>query len=102
MPSSTDAPLNGAATDDAAAELLPPPNPPRHSRAAGGTSPSYDPIDWYWVVGNHSGVVYSSKDAAYVPTTDTNYTNWTAVGNTATNILSDGELADVLAKAGLQ
>jgi hypothetical protein len=60
------------------------------------------PANWYWVVGNHSGVVYSSSAAAYVATTDTNYTAWLSLGNVATNILCDGELADVLATRGLE
>jgi hypothetical protein len=65
-------------------------------------SMSMTPANWYWVVGNHSGVVYSSSAAAYVATTDANYTAWLNAGHVATNILSDGELADVLTKLGLE
>jgi hypothetical protein len=59
------------------------------------------PQAWYWIVGNRSGVVYSSSAAAYVATDDTAYTDWLALGNFATSILCDGELADVLATRGL-
>jgi hypothetical protein len=56
---------------------------------------------WYWEVGNHANVVYSSAAAAYVDaSTDQGYQDFLAGGNIATKILSDGELADVLARRG--
>ena len=60
----------------------------------------YTPFNWYWSAQNKSGVVFSSGQAAWVSTTDAIYEAWLAAGNTATIILSDGELADVLTKAG--
>lgn len=61
----------------------------------------YDARRWYWIVGNRSGVVYSSESMAYVADTDAAYQAWLADENMASNILTDGELADVLTRAGL-
>jgi hypothetical protein len=55
---------------------------------------------WFWIVNNLTSTVYSTADAAYMPDTDSRYTDWTSLGNIATPILSDGELADVLTKMG--
>jgi hypothetical protein len=63
--------------------------------------PSLDPTAWYWLVENRPDLVYSSAAAAYVATDDATYTDWVAAGNVASPILADGELADVLAKRGL-
>lgn len=60
----------------------------------------YNPSNWYWVVSNRPGVVFSSAAAGYVATTNAAYTSWQASGGFPTNILSDGELSDVLTKAG--
>jgi hypothetical protein len=62
----------------------------------------YSVASWYWEVGNRNGVVYSSGKAAYIDTSDQDYQDFLNGGNIATKILSDGELADVLATRGLQ
>ena len=61
----------------------------------------YTASKWYWLVGNKPGVVFSAPAGAYVATSDAGYEAFLAAENRATSILSDGELADVLAKAGL-
>jgi hypothetical protein len=64
---------------------------------------SYTPRAWYWLVANRTdSPVYSSALAAYLPEDDSTYTAWLAEGNNASAILCDGELADVLTKAGLE
>lgn len=62
----------------------------------------YNPGRWYWIVGNRPDVVFSSSAGAYLDTTDTDYQAWLADGNIASTIITDGELADVLARAGLE
>jgi hypothetical protein len=59
------------------------------------------PSGWFWIVGNHPGEVYSSAAAAYMPDTDSRYTDWVTAGNLATAIIVCGELAHVLANYGL-
>lgn len=63
---------------------------------------AYNPADWYWAVGGHPGERFSSYEAQYVPLADARYAAWVAAGNTATSIQPDGELAVVLADAGLK
>jgi len=57
----------------------------------------------FWNVTNRTdgSPIYSSADAEYMPDTDSRYTDWVALGNIATVIATDGQLADVLAKAGV-
>jgi hypothetical protein len=62
---------------------------------------NYNPSNWYWLVGNKPSQVFSSAVPGYVALNNATYDAWTAAGNKATNALSDGELTDVLAKAGL-
>jgi hypothetical protein len=63
----------------------------------------YDASDWYWNVANRPNVVYGTVAKGYVdPTTDPGYLAFTGDNNTATNILTDGELAVVLGMAGLE
>lgn len=54
----------------------------------------------YWTVGNKQGQVFSAPAAAYVPTTDSGYQAFLAANLKPSSILCDGELADVLLKAG--
>lgn len=63
---------------------------------------NYDSRCWYWLVGNRPGVVFSAMASGYVALTDAGYKSWAARGNVApTNVpLYDGELADVLLRAG--
>jgi hypothetical protein len=64
---------------------------------------SYLPASWYWIVGNRSAPnsVFSAPGGTYVSDTDAGYAAFAAGGSQASPILSDGELADVFAKAGL-
>ncbi|HZT90244.1 MAG TPA: hypothetical protein VFA12_20055 [Stellaceae bacterium] len=61
---------------------------------------AYTPLSWYWLVGNKSDLVFSSAGPGYVALTDAGYEAWLAAGNLPSRIATDGELADVLAKAG--
>jgi hypothetical protein len=61
----------------------------------------YNPAKWYWRVGNRAGVVFSAPASAYVAEDDAGFLAFLAAGNLATAIASDGDLADVLTKAGL-
>lgn len=63
----------------------------------------YDARIWYWVVADRAAPdnVFSAPAAAYVPETDAGYEAFVAAGGVATNIVCDGELTDVLVKAGL-
>lgn len=65
---------------------------------------NYESGNWFWRCANLAGGndIYSSAAAAYMTDQDSRYTDWTALGNIATSIASDGELADVLTKSGLQ
>lgn len=56
---------------------------------------SYNPMDWYWIVGGDDTRVFSSKASAYLPATDSTYTAW-AAENPTTKILNAQELYDVL------
>lgn len=63
---------------------------------------SYDPANWYWLVGDKAPgtQVYSSAADAYVPLNNATYVSWLASGGTPTNIDTEQNLADVLAAAG--
>jgi hypothetical protein len=60
---------------------------------------TYDPQNWYWVVGSDTTRVYSSASGVYVPTRDDTYMAWLADGNTPTKIDSVPSLGQVLASA---
>lgn len=62
----------------------------------------YVPALWYWTVANQPNLVFSAPLSAYVdPATDQGYLDFINAGNAATSIVSDGELADVLTRAGM-
>ena len=56
---------------------------------------SYNPMDWYWIVGGDDTRVFSSKASAYLPATDSTYTAW-AADNPTTKILDAEQLYEVL------
>jgi hypothetical protein len=55
----------------------------------------------YWLAGNRPGVVFGSAAGSWVAPTDATYQAWLAAGRLPSRVLTDGELADVLFKAGL-
>lgn len=61
----------------------------------------YTPNGWYWIVGNHNPdtMVFSGAAGDYIANDDAAYLQWKET-NTATDIPTDGELADVLAASG--
>ena len=68
----------------------------------------YPPAKWYWLAANRPGVVFSSAAPGWIAPSDATYTAWLAAGNAPTqavqggvNVLTDGEIADVLVKAGV-
>jgi hypothetical protein len=62
----------------------------------------YSPNRWYWIVGNITGNnVFSGPLGDYVASDDATYQQWLTDGGIATNIPTDGELADVLTMAGM-
>jgi len=62
----------------------------------------YTPKAWYWKVNGSTTQVYSSKSGGYVPVGDSEYVAWVAGGNNPTNIASETELGEVLAKYDLR
>lgn len=58
---------------------------------------NYDPQHWYWIVAGDESKIYSSAAAAYIEPDNAAYVAWKAQGNTASPILSEDELRDVLA-----
>jgi hypothetical protein len=56
----------------------------------------YNPNNHYWIIGGDQDNVWSSARAMSVPTSDSDYTAWTAGGNYPTAIGSMQELQDVL------
>jgi len=54
---------------------------------------SYNPFDWFWIVGGDERRAWSSAAGAYVETFDE---------SSATRIVSEAELSDVLRPYGLQ
>lgn len=58
---------------------------------------TYTPLSWYWIVGNRTGVVFSSAVGDYIDENDPAYQQWLSDGGRPTQIPTDGELADVLA-----
>lgn len=61
---------------------------------------SYNPANWYWIVGdtNPSTQVYSSARAAFVANTDATYEAWVAAGNAPTSIDTAANLSQVFAQ----
>jgi len=58
---------------------------------------SYNPANWYWVVGGSTTQVFSSTSGDYVPVSNAAYVAWLADGTMPTQIGSEAELGDVLA-----
>jgi hypothetical protein len=59
---------------------------------------TYNPFDWYWIVGGSATQVYSSKPAIrnYVPATDPSYVAWFSDGTLPTNIDTEENLGAVI------
>jgi hypothetical protein len=64
---------------------------------------TYDPANWYWKVGGKDGQVFSSAKPGYVSENNKDYKAWLKNENhpSGGEYMTDGELADVLLKAGL-
>lgn len=60
---------------------------------------TYDPKDWYWIVGGNEAQVFSSATGNYVSANDPAYLAWLADGTRPTRIASEAELGEVLAEA---
>ncbi len=63
---------------------------------------SYDPTDWYWIVGGDGTKVFASKTGDYLPVSDASFVAWTLSGNAPTRIASADELAEVLGSASVR
>lgn len=63
---------------------------------------SYNPQDWYWKVAGEATKVYSSVTGDYVTLSTPAYVAWVSAGNTATPIVSEVELGEVLAPYSLR
>lgn len=57
---------------------------------------SYDPNNWYWIVGQDDSQVFSSKSGTRVPPTDADYQAWINQEGGPSRIGSWDELFDVL------
>lgn len=60
---------------------------------------TYDPKDWFWIVGGDESSPFSSKTGDFVPANDSGYQAFVSDGNRATRIASEAELGEVLADA---
>ena len=60
---------------------------------------TYDPSNWYWIVGGNETQVFSSAVGNYVPANDAAFVAWQADGSTPTRIASEADLGEVLADA---
>jgi hypothetical protein len=58
---------------------------------------TYDPFNWYWMVGGDANRVYSSAAADYVSVTAPAYVAWASDGTLPTQIATEANLGDVLA-----
>jgi hypothetical protein len=58
---------------------------------------TYNPANWYWIVGGSNSQVWSSASLSYVPVRDTTYVAWLAAGNLPTLINSTADLYVVMA-----
>lgn len=61
----------------------------------------YDPLDWYWIVGDDLSRVWSSARGRYYALSNELYRDWLGDGRLPTRITSEAELADVLQGYGL-
>jgi ABC-type uncharacterized transport system fused permease/ATPase subunit len=63
----------------------------------------YIASNWYWKIKGKSGQVFSSAKPGYISENNQTYKNWLKAGNypSGGDYMTDGELADVLLKAGL-
>ena len=61
---------------------------------------NYNVRGWWWLVGGKDNLVFSSAKASYFPLDDPDYKAFLEAGEKPTTIACDGELADVLARAG--
>lgn len=61
----------------------------------------YLPRQWYWLTGNTGAQVFSSAVGIWLDPGDAGYNTWLAQGYLPSRCACDGELADVLLKAGL-
>jgi hypothetical protein len=60
---------------------------------------TYDPANWYWIVGGNEAQVFSSASGNYVPADNATFLAWKADGTLPTRILNEIELGEVLADA---
>lgn len=62
---------------------------------------SYDPKDWYWVVGGDESRVFSSAVGDYIQPDAATYVAFLDDGNSPTRILNEAELGEVLRAANV-
>lgn len=58
---------------------------------------SYDPFNWYWMVGGNEAQAFSSASGNYVQADDATFVAWKSDGTAPTRILNEAELGEVLA-----
>jgi len=58
---------------------------------------TYDPKNWFWIVGGDESRAFSSAVGNFVPANDATYLAWKADGTMPTRILNEAELGEVLA-----
>jgi hypothetical protein len=63
---------------------------------------TYNPLDWYWIVGGDLTKVYSSAAGDYVPVDAPAYVTFKDLGGVATPIASAAELGQVLSPYSLR
>jgi hypothetical protein len=63
---------------------------------------TYNPQDWYWIVGGSTTQVYSSKTGNYVPVNDASYQAWLALDNHPTKIDTEANLGEVMVPYSLR
>jgi hypothetical protein len=63
---------------------------------------TYDPSNWYWIVGGNEAQVFSSAAGNYVSANDAAFVAWKADGTMPTRIASKAELGEVLAEARIR
>lgn len=64
--------------------------------------PVFTPRDWYWIVGESTTQVYSSKTGDFVPVANAQYQAWLAQGKLPTKIDTEANLGEVLAAYALR
>jgi hypothetical protein len=50
---------------------------------------TYDPSNWYWIVGGNEAQVFSSATGNYVPANDAAFAAWQADGSMPTRIVNE-------------